>query len=105
MVFPFLFDDVASLRQVKAVAHELAKWEWRPLYDAQALARNVVPVAATAYFEDMYVDFNLAQETAACISGARVWVTNEYTHSGVREDGPRVLKTLLALARGEEPLR
>jgi alpha-glucosidase len=24
MVFPFLFDDVASLRQVKAVAHELA---------------------------------------------------------------------------------
>ena len=105
MVFPFLFDDVASLRQVKAVAHELAKREWRPLYDAQALARNVVPVAATAYFEDMYVDFNLAQETAACIAGARVWVTNEFTHSGVREDGPRVLKTLLALARGEEPLR
>ena len=105
MVFPFLFDDVASLRQVKDVAHELAQREWRPLYDPQALSRNTVPVAATAYFEDMYVDFNLAKETADCIGGARMWVTNEFTHSGVREDGPRVLKTLLALARGEVPLR
>ncbi len=105
MVFPFMFDDIASLRQVKGVAHALAARQWRPLYDAEALGRNAVPVAATAYFEDAYVDFALAQETLARIKGARQWVTNEFTHSGVREDGPRVLKTLLALARNEEPLR
>lgn len=34
-----------------------------------------------------------------------MWVTNEFLHSGVREDGPRVFKTLLAMARDEEPIR
>lgn len=105
MVFPFMFDDIVSLRGVKDVANELARRNWRPLYDVQALSLNKVPVAATAYWEDMYVDFNLASATASAITGARMWVTNEYTHSGVREDGPRVLKTLLSMARGEEPLR
>lgn len=32
-------------------------------------------------------------------------VTSSYMHSGVREDGPRVFNTLLAMARDEEPLR
>jgi pimeloyl-ACP methyl ester carboxylesterase len=106
MVFPFMFDDIASLRPLKGVAHALAAREWpASLYDAQALSRNAVPVAATAYYEDMYVDFELAQQTAAGIRGCRVWTTSEYMHSGVREDGARVFGTLLAMARGEEPLR
>lgn len=105
MVFPFMFDDIASLRGVKDVANALANHSWRPLYDVPALSRNTVPVAATAYYDDMYVDFDLAKMTAETIAGARVWITNEFTHSGVREDGPRVLKALLAMARGEEPLR
>lgn len=106
MVFPFMFDDIASLRPLKAAAHALAEHEWPPtLYDAAALARNTVPTAATAYFEDLYVEFALATETAAAINGCRVWVTSEYMHSGVREDGARVLGTLLAMARGDEPLR
>jgi len=107
MVFPFMFDDIASLRPLKAVAHALASHTWPAgsLYDAEVLSQNSVPTAATAYFEDMYVDFNLAQATSAGIRGSRVFVTNEYTHSGVREDGPRVLNALLALARDEEPLR
>ena len=53
----------------------------------------------------MYVDMRLGEETAAGVAGARVWVTNEYVHSGLREDGPRVLKMLLGMARGEDPLR
>jgi len=70
-----------------------------------ALATNVVPVACASYFEDMFVDFDLAQETAAAIAGSRVWVTNEYMHSGVREDGARILKKLMAMTRDEEVLR
>jgi hypothetical protein len=46
-----------------------------------------------------------AQETAETIAGSRVWVTSEYMHSGVREDGARILKKLMAMARDEEMLR
>ena len=106
MVYPFMFDDIASLRPLKAVANALAEHNWpASLYDADALGRNTVPAAATAYFEDMYVDANLALQTAAAIKGLRPWVTNTYMHSGVREDGQRVFSTLLAMARDEEPLR
>ena len=97
---------MASLRPLRAAAHALAAHTWpATLYDAVALARNTVPVAATAYFEDAYVDFALAQETATGMQGCRVWTTSEYMHSGVREDGPRVFSTLLAMARDEEPIR
>ena len=106
MVFPFMFDDIASLRPLRAVADALAEHEWpATLYDVDALGRNTVPAAATAYFEDLYVDCNLALETAGAIKGLRPWVTSTYMHSGVREDGPRVFGTLLAMARDEEPLR
>lgn len=64
-----------------------------------------MPVACSAYFEDLYVDFDLSKAAGEGIKGARVWVTNEYLHSGVREDGPRVFKALLAMARDEEPIR
>ena len=106
MVFPFIYDEIASLRPLKALAQALAECPWRAsLYDVQQLRRNTTPVAACSYFEDMYVDFDCAQRTAGAIAGARQWVTNEYLHSGVREDGPRIFKALLALARNEEPVR
>ncbi len=106
MVFPFMFEDIAALRPLKLTAHALAAREWpATLYDVSVLAANKVPVAATAYYEDMYVDFVLAQATAAGIAGCRQWVTSEFMHSGVHEDGPRVLSTLLAMARDEEPVR
>lgn len=105
-VFPWLFDGaVASLAPLAPVAAALAARTWGPLYDAAALAANSVPCAATAYYDDLYVDFDLAMQTAARTRGLRVWVTNEFLHSGVREDGPRVLGALLALARDEEPVR
>jgi hypothetical protein len=34
-----------------------------------------------------------------------VWSTSEYMHSGIREDGGRILKKLMEMARDEEPLR
>jgi hypothetical protein len=63
-----------------------------------------VPVAAAVYYEDLYVDFSLSQATAAQISGIRLWVTNEYMHSGIREDGSRILDQLFAMIKGKIPL-
>jgi hypothetical protein len=108
MVFPFMFDDVAALTPMKAVADALAKKDdWPRLYDVDALRACGVPVACASYVEDMFVDFDLAAETASRIGkyGARVWSTSEYMHSGIREDGGRILKKLMEMARDEEPLR
>lgn len=55
-------------------------------------------------FQDLYVDFELAQETAGKIQGIRQWVTNEYMHSGIRDDGARILERLLGMVRGSIPL-
>lgn len=44
------------------------------------------------------------QETAKHIRGIRQWVTNEYAHSGIRDDGARIFEQLLAMARGSIPL-
>jgi pimeloyl-ACP methyl ester carboxylesterase len=75
MVFPFMFDDIASLRPLRTVADALAEHEWpATLYNVDMLRQNSVPAAATAYFEDLYVDCNLALETAAVIKGLRPWV-------------------------------
>ena len=108
MVFPFMFDEIAALKPFKNVAEALAaKTDWPVLYDVDALARCDAPVACASYVEDMFVDFDLATETASRIgpNGARVWSTSEYMHSGVREDGARILKKLMEMARDEEPLR
>lgn len=106
MVFPWMFEQLASLRGMKAAAESLANSaSWPHLYTIDTLRSNSVPVAAACYFEDMYVDFDLAQETATHIAGIRQWVTNEYMHSGIRDDGYRIFEHLLALARGSVPLQ
>jgi hypothetical protein len=69
------------------------------LYDEERLAENRVPVAAAVYADDMCVDRELSEETAARIRGLRVWLTNEYEHDGLRVDGRRVLDRLIRLAR------
>lgn len=99
-VFPWMFDDFAALRPFKEAAELLAKkQDWPMLYDPAQLADNKVPAVAATYLEDMYVDYELAQETAAGVAGLRQWVTNEYKHSGIRDDGSRIFDRLLAMAR------
>jgi hypothetical protein len=84
MVFPWMFEDLAALRPMKGLAELLAQQTtWTKLYDADQLQSNEVPVVAATYVEDMYVDFNLAQATAAKIKGIRQWMTNEYQHSAL----------------------
>jgi hypothetical protein len=52
----------------------------------------------------MYVDFNLAQDTAAKIAGCRQWMTNEFQHSGLRDSGAAIFETLLSMIRGSRVL-
>lgn len=52
----------------------------------------------------MYVNLKLSLETASQISGIRLWITNEYMHSGLRDGGSKVLDHLLAMLNGKKPL-
>lgn len=99
-VFPWMWEDYAGLRAQREVAHLLAAHPWPRLYDADRLARNEVPVAATVYVDDVYVERAFAEETARGVRGLRAWVTNEYAHNGLRADGERILERLLDMARG-----
>lgn len=99
-IYPWMWDDYAGLRGHKAAAEVLAEHPWPRLYDADQLRRNDVPVAATIYVNDLYVERDLAEETAAAIRGIRVWETDEFEHNGLRADGERVLGRLIDLVRG-----
>lgn len=99
-VFRWMWDDYGALRPQKDAALLLADYPWPKLYDADRLARNEVPVAATIYLNDLYVERTFAEETARQIRGLRPWVTNELEHSGLRSDGERVLDRLIELVRG-----
>ena len=55
-IFPWMWEDYAGLRSHQAAAELLAEHEWPRLYDPDQLARNEVPVAATIYVNDLYVE-------------------------------------------------
>ncbi len=99
-VFPWMFDDYRALAGHKAAAGILADHEWPRLFDAARLAANEVPVAATIYVDDLFVDRAFAEETAAAIRGLRPWITDEFVHNGLRADGERVVGRLIDLVRG-----
>jgi len=99
-VFPWMFEDYGELRSHAATADLLAEHEWPRMFDPVQLRRNEVPVAATIYADDLYVERVFAEETAATIRGLRPWITNEYQHNGLRADGERILDRLIALAHG-----
>ena len=99
-VFPWMWEDYAGLRPQQAAAQILAEHPWPKLYDADRLRHNEVPVAATVYVNDLYVERDFAEETAATIRGLRTWQTDEFEHNGLRADGERVLGRLIDLVRG-----
>lgn len=98
-IYPWQFDEDPALIALKGTAHILAaKTDWSPLYDEATLAANDVPVAAAVYAEDMFVptEYSLA---LADMLGARVWLTNEYQHDGLRASSGEVLGRLIDLAK------
>ncbi|PPR06871.1 hypothetical protein CVT26_003995 [Gymnopilus dilepis] len=102
MIFPDMFDDYANLRPWKGAAEILAKdTSWPPIYDLEQLAKNGVKVSAVTYFNDMYVDFNYAQQTASRIKNTEQYITNQLVHDGLREDPGDVMKKLFKLSKRE----
>jgi pimeloyl-ACP methyl ester carboxylesterase len=99
-VFPWMWEEYGRLRPHQPAAEILARHEWPALYDADRLRHNDVPVAATIYVDDLYVERDYAMETARLIKGLRPWITNEYEHNGLRADGERLLDRLLAMVKG-----
>ena len=100
MILPWMFEDDPGLRPLAGTAQVLAeKDDWGPLYDAERLRANEVPVVAAVYLDDPYVDAELSQRTAALIAGTRLWLTNELQHDGLREG--HAFERLLAMQRGE----
>ena len=101
MMFRWMFDEYAHLRQMKEEAELLAAWDrWPRLHDPARLARNEVPAVAVIYTDDMYVDRTFSEETAAKIRGLKVWSTGEYEHNGIRSHGEEVLGKLLSMLKG-----
>jgi pimeloyl-ACP methyl ester carboxylesterase len=99
-VYPWMFEEMKALVPLREAAELLAQHEWPRLYDRDVLADNEVPAAAAIYTDDMYVEREFSEETAAQVRGLRPWVTSEYEHNGLRADGGRILERLIELVRG-----
>ncbi len=100
MVFPWMFDQYENLKPLKEAAELLAeKADWTPLYDAQQLANNKVPVSCAVYADDMFVEMDISRETLAAMPNSKAWITNEYEHNGLRADGERILDKLIAMGK------
>ncbi|MEY9379337.1 hypothetical protein ABIA10_005270 [Rhizobium leguminosarum] len=99
MMYPWMFEEIRSLRAFRAGVEALATHErYVPLYAPARLAVNEVPVAAVIYHDDMYVDAGLSLETARHVANVQAWVTNEFEHDGVRQSAA-VLRRLMTLVR------
>jgi pimeloyl-ACP methyl ester carboxylesterase len=102
MIYPWMFDEYKHLRPLKEAAELLANYDgWPVLYDIPSLNNNRVPVVASVYYNDMYVERIISEQTAKEINGLRLWVTNEYEHSALRLHGEQLLDHLLKMLQGE----
>jgi pimeloyl-ACP methyl ester carboxylesterase len=102
MMYPWMFEEDRGLAPMREAAEILAQYEdWPALYDIEQLRANTVPVAAAVYYDDMYVERKLSEETAATIAGCRTWVTSEYEHNALRAHGDVVLGHLMSMLHGE----
>ncbi|WGM22579.1 alpha/beta fold hydrolase [Paenarthrobacter sp. OM7] len=100
MVYPWYFEQDPALVPLRDVAgHLAAKKDWKPLYSPERLAVNTVPVAAAVYKDDIYVDHDLSLETAAAVRGLQPWVTADFHHDGIGEDGEGIFARLLGMVR------
>lgn len=100
MMFPWMFEQIASLRPFAAAADLLAaKDDWPALYDPARLASNDVALIAAVYLDDVYVDSDLQRDTLERVGNSRAWITNEHEHDGLRS-APSVLERLLDMGAG-----
>jgi hypothetical protein len=109
-VFSWMPEDYVELSGVGlcAVANNLAsKTDWELLYDEQhmkmVLNDGRTRSAAAVYLEDMYVEFEASMKVSARdgpLGKCKVYVTNEYQHSGLRDNGAALFNKLHGMAKG-----
>ncbi|CCG81276.1 Proline iminopeptidase [Taphrina deformans PYCC 5710] len=102
-IFPWMFEDYAQLRPLKALADKLAQESWGPLYDLERLGNNTVPIAASCYIMDMYVEIDLAIESLQAVACTKDLVTNRWLHNALRHAPEEVLGYLLNLLQDVQP--
>ena len=96
--FKAMYDDYAELRELKETANILAGIDhWPDLYDEIQLAKNEVPVYASVFVEDMYVNFDFAIQTARRIKNCKKFITNVLYHDSLTRKSDEVVKQLFAL--------
>ena len=110
MVFPWMADDYAECSGVGCteLANKLAsKEDWCNLYDAEhmrmVLSDGRVKSAAAVYYDDIYVDFDLCMQVTSPggpLEKTKVYITNEYQHSGLRDAGGSLFTKLHGMATG-----
>ena len=112
MVFPWMaHGDFAELSGVgmRSLAQDLAeKTDWGPLYDKDQMRMalkdgSISRAAAAVYYEDMYVDFDASMavtKRGAPLEKCKIWVSNEYQHSGLRDNGSGIFAKLHGMATG-----
>jgi hypothetical protein len=112
MVFPWMSEDYAECSGVgcTVLANSLAiKEDWGPLYNKANMRKALDPemgvsrAAAAVYYGDMYVDFDCSMKVAARdgpLEHCKVYITNEYQHSGLRDDGANIFAKLYGMATG-----
>lgn len=97
-IYPWLFtEDPALVPFTTAAQHLAAKEDWKPLYNLDGLAHAETRVAAAIYTDDIYVPRQFSEETATYFRHCRTWVTGDYQHSGLRDDGATIFNRLHAL--------
>ncbi|KAK3988065.1 Alpha/Beta hydrolase protein [Cladorrhinum sp. PSN332] len=102
MMYPMYYNAYPELRYISEAAEILAKKsDWPELYDDEQLRRNEVPVYAVSFVDDMYVDFEFAQETARTVRGIKVHQTNRLYHNALRARSDEVIDQLFKM-RDEE---
>mmetsp|Transcript_25937 Transcript_25937/g.39251 ORF Transcript_25937/g.39251 Transcript_25937/m.39251 type:complete len:675 (+) Transcript_25937:92-2116(+) len=115
MVFPWQAEgDYAECSGIgmRCLANALAtKDDWGPLYDGQQIRvalddNGICRAAAAVYYDDLYVDFDASMKVVkgrgtAPLEKCKVWVTNEFQHSGLRDDGAKIFAKLHGMATGK----
>ncbi|GMI24970.1 hypothetical protein TeGR_g5963 [Tetraparma gracilis] len=103
MVFPWMVEDYAELggKGMRELAEGLAgKSDWPPLYGGGG--GGPVRGAAAVYENDMYVEKSESMRLVAkgaLLEGVEAWVTSDFEHSGLRDDGVAIFEKLYGLAK------
>ena len=102
MIFSWMRSDYKALQPLGEAAEILAACDdWPKLYNPENLKKSAAKCAALMSYDDIYVERDYSEATAAMLSNCRTWVSNEFQHSAVKDDGERVFERLLAMTKGE----